>query len=58
MIKAISRTIKTITVSKFEESTYYMNESEMKKKMNSQNDETDSYNLKYKLKTVSTSVIQ
>lgn len=53
MIKATTETIKTIIISKFKESTHHMNEFEMKKKLNSQDNETDSYNLKYRLKTVS-----
>jgi len=42
MIRASTETIKIIIVSKFEKNTYHMNESEMKKKINLQDDETDS----------------
>ncbi len=42
MIRASTETIKIIIVSKFEKNTYHMNESEMKKKINLQDNETDS----------------
>jgi len=48
---------KTISVSKFTENTHYMNESEMKEKINSQNSETNSHNMKHRLKAVSLSAI-
>jgi len=49
--------IKAISVSKFTESTHYMNEPKMREKMNSQNSETDSHNMKHRLKAVSLSAI-
>jgi len=42
MIRASTETVKVIIVSKFEKNTHHMNESEMKKKMNLQDNETDS----------------
>ena len=49
--------IKAISASKFTESTHHMNEPAMKEKMNSQNSETDSHNMKHRLKAASSPAI-